>query len=143
MSSSPLMELKDIHKSFGNVDALKGVSISINAGECHCLLGDNGAGKSTLVKIIYGSLMPDAGHMKWAGENYSPKSPFEARENGIAMVFQHFSLFESLTVEENIILGLDGVGLNENFTEAAIKLSKTLLESPIQHMFKIHTCLEF
>ena len=68
--------------------------------------------------------MPDAGQMKWAGENYSPKSPFEARENGIAMVFQHFSLFESLTVEENIILGLDGVGLNENFTEEISKYSK-------------------
>jgi len=52
--------------------------------------------------------MPDSGEMKWDGSNYNPKSPFEARENGIAMVFQHFSLFESLTVEENIILGLDG-----------------------------------
>ena len=58
MSSSPLMELKDIHKSFGNVDALKGVSISINAGECHCLLGDNGAGKSTFIKIMSGVHQP-------------------------------------------------------------------------------------
>ena len=62
--------------------------------------------------------------MKWAGEKYSPKNPFEARENGIAMVFQHFSLFESLTVEENIILGLDKVGLNENFTDEILKYSK-------------------
>ena len=68
--------------------------------------------------------MPDVGQMKWAGEKYSPKSPFEARENGIAMVFQHFSLFESLTVEENIILGLDKVGLNENFTDEILKYSK-------------------
>ena len=57
MSSSPLMELKDIHKSFGNVDALKGVSISINAGECHCLLGDNGAGKSTFIKALSLSIL--------------------------------------------------------------------------------------
>ena len=68
--------------------------------------------------------MPDSGEMKWGGNSYSPKNPFEARENGIAIVFQHFSLFESLTVEENIILGLDGVGLKQNFTDEILKYSK-------------------
>jgi len=62
--------------------------------------------------------------MKWLGKSYSPKNPFDAREQGIAMVFQHFSLFESLTVEENIVLGLDGVRLDESFTEKIIKYSK-------------------
>ena len=93
------LEISNITKSYGDLKANDDVSLSIKSSSIHALLGENGAGKSTLVKIIYGSLMPDAGQMKWAGEKYSPKSPFEARENGIAMVFQHFSLFESLTVE--------------------------------------------
>ena len=118
-----LLEINSVAKSYGPVVALKKANLSVRPGEIHALLGANGAGKSTLVKIIYGSLIPDAGEMKWAGEKYSPKSPFEARENGIAMVFQHFSLFESLTVEENIILGLDKVGLNENFTEKLLIFS--------------------
>jgi simple sugar transport system ATP-binding protein len=118
------LEISNITKSYGDLKANDDVSLSIKSSSIHALLGENGAGKSTLVKIIYGSLMPDAGQMKWAGEKYSPKNPFEARENGIAMVFQHFSLFESLTVEENIILGLDKVGLNENFTDEILKYSK-------------------
>jgi len=118
------LEVSNITKSYGDLKANDGVSLNIKDSSIHALLGENGAGKSTLVKIIYGSLMPDHGEMKWGSEKYSPKSPFEARENGIAMVFQHFSLFESLTVEENIILGLDGVGLNENFTEEISKYSK-------------------
>ena len=118
------LEISNITKSYGDLKANDDVSLSIKEFIYSRSLGENGAGKSTLVKIIYGSLMPDVGQMKWAGEKYSPKSPFEARENGIAMVFQHFSLFESLTVEENIILGLDKVGLNENFTDEILKYSK-------------------
>ena len=118
------LEVSNITKSYGDLKANDSVSLNIKDSSIHALLGENGAGKSTLVKIIYGSLMPDSGDMKWTGDKYSPKSPFEARENGIAMVFQHFSLFESLTVEENIILGLDGVGLNENFTDEILKYSK-------------------
>jgi len=118
------LEVSNITKSYGDLKANDDVSLNIKDSSIHALLGENGAGKSTLVKIIYGSLMPDDGEMKWGGDKYSPKSPFEARENGIAMVFQHFSLFESLTVEENIVLGLDGVGLNENFTEEILKYSK-------------------
>ena len=118
------LEVSSITKSYGDLKANDNVSLKIKDSSIHALLGENGAGKSTLVKIIYGSLMPDSGEMKWDGISYSPKNPFEARENGIAMVFQHFSLFESLTVEENIILGLDGVGLNQNFTDEILKYSK-------------------
>ena len=118
------LEINNITKSYGDLKANDGVSLNIKPSSIHALLGENGAGKSTLVKIIYGSLMPDRGEMKWLGKSYSPKNPFDAREQGIAMVFQHFSLFESLTVEENIVLGIDGVGLNENFTEQIVKYSK-------------------
>ena len=118
------LEVSSITKSYGDLKANDNVSLKIKDSSIHALLGENGAGKSTLVKIIYGSLMPDSGEMKWDGNSYSPKNPFEARENGIAMVFQHFSLFESLTVEENIILGLDGVGLKQNFTDEILKYSK-------------------
>ena len=118
------LEVSNITKSYGDLKANDNVSLRIKDSSIHALLGENGAGKSTLVKIIYGSLSPDSGEMKWANNEYSPKSPFQARENGIAMVFQHFSLFESLTVEENIILGLDSVGLNDNFSEQIIKYSK-------------------
>ena len=69
MSDLPLMELKDIHKSFGNVDALKGVSISIKAGECHCLLGDNGAGKSTFINILGGLVKKNTGKINICGIN--------------------------------------------------------------------------
>ena len=118
------LEVSNITKSYGDLKANDTVSLNIKDSSIHALLGENGAGKSTLVKIIYGSLMPDSGEMRWGGNSYSPKNPFEARENGIAMVFQHFSLFESLTVEENIILGLDGVGLKQNFTDEILKYSK-------------------
>jgi len=118
------LEINNITKSYGDLKANDDVSLNIKPSSIHALLGENGAGKSTLVKIIYGSLMPDRGEMKWLGKSYSPKNPFDAREQGIAMVFQHFSLFESLTVEENIVLGLDGVRLDESFTEQIIKYSK-------------------
>ena len=118
------LEINNITKSYGDLKANDDISLNIKPSSIHALLGENGAGKSTLVKVIYGSLMPDRGEMKWLGKPYSPKNPFDAREQGIAMVFQHFSLFESLTVEENIVLGLDGVRLDENFTEQIIEYSK-------------------
>ena len=118
------LEINNITKSYGDLKANDDISLNIKPSSIHALLGENGAGKSTLVKVIYGSLMPDRGEMKWLGKSYSPKNPFDAREQGIAMVFQHFSLFESLTVEENIVLGLDGVRLDENFTEQIIEYSK-------------------
>jgi simple sugar transport system ATP-binding protein len=103
--SGPLLEIRGVAKRFPGVLANDDVSLTVGRGEIHALLGENGAGKSTLVKIIYGVLRPDAGIMRLAGEAYAPARPSEARERGIGMVFQHFSLFEGLTVAENIALG--------------------------------------
>lgn len=105
-AAGDLLSIDGLTKSFPAVKAVDGVSFSIARGEIHALLGENGAGKSTLVKMIYGLVAPDAGHMTLEGAPYSPHKPAEARARGVGMVFQHFSLFEALTVAENIALGL-------------------------------------
>ena len=101
------LELKGISKQFPGVLANDHVSVQVGAGEIHALLGENGAGKSTLVKMIYGIMQPDQGEMIWNGAPVRIANPKAARKLGIGMVFQHFSLFEALTVLENIALGLD------------------------------------
>jgi len=101
-----LLEVDGLTKSFPRVMANDHVSFRVGHGEIHALLGENGAGKSTLVKMIYGVLRPDSGTMHMHGETYAPASPSAARAHGIGMVFQHFSLFEALTVRENIELGI-------------------------------------
>ncbi|MGI9310171.1 MAG: ABC transporter ATP-binding protein [bacterium] len=93
-------------KAFPGVVANREVDLDLRAGEIHALLGENGAGKSTLVKMIYGVLAADSGAMEWRGEAVAIRDPAAARRLGIAMVFQHFSLFDSLTVLENILLGM-------------------------------------
>ncbi len=105
-SSAPLLALHGITKTFPGVVACSGVDLAVRGGEIHALLGENGAGKSTLVKMIYGVLRADAGRMEWRGEEVNIRDPATARRLGIAMVFQHFSLFDSLSVVENIALGL-------------------------------------
>ncbi len=101
------LELHDLVKRFPGVLANDKVSLAVRPGEIHALLGENGAGKSTLVKIIYGITAPDSGQIAWNGETVKVASPKAARKLGIGMVFQHFSLFEAMTVLENIALGLD------------------------------------
>ena len=101
-----LLQVKDISKKFGDFYANDTVNLAIETGKAHALLGENGAGKSTLVKMMYGALQPTAGRIYWQGEPVSITSPAHARELGIGMVFQHFSLFEALTVAENISLAL-------------------------------------
>ena len=102
-----MLELDGISKSYPGVIANSNISFDINVGEVHALLGENGAGKSTLVKIIYGLVKPDSGKLLLNGAPFKPGTPSEARQAGIAMVFQHFSLFEALSVAENISLGMD------------------------------------
>ena len=101
------LALRGITKRFPGVLANDDVSFEVKPGEIHALLGENGAGKSTLVKMIYGIMQPDAGEIYWNGERVVVTSPKAARRLGIGMVFQHFSLFEAMTVLENIALGMD------------------------------------
>ena len=101
-----LLRLDGITRAFPGVLANDDISFSVREGEIHALLGENGAGKSTLVKIVYGVLRPDAGAMTLRGKPFAPHRPSEARAEGIGMIFQHFSLFEALTVAENIALGM-------------------------------------
>jgi len=103
-----LLEVRNITKMYGDLAANKDVSLAINKGEIHALLGENGAGKSTLVKVIYGSLQPTSGEVFWQGHKITIANPAAARQLGIGMVFQHFSLFDTLTVAENIALALPG-----------------------------------
>ena len=109
MTEPPLLTLEGITKSFPNgVTANAEVDFALRAGEIHALLGENGAGKSTLMKILYGLLQPDAGVIRIDGAPRRLTRPGDAQQAGIGMVFQHFSLFEALTVAENVALGLPG-----------------------------------
>src|SRR5687767_4657812 len=102
----PLLATEGLTKRFGQLVACDHISLKIRRGEIHALLGENGAGKSTLVKMLYGALTPDEGAILWEGAPVAIASPAEARRLGIGMVFQHFSLFEALSVAENIALAL-------------------------------------
>jgi general nucleoside transport system ATP-binding protein len=101
------IELSGVTKAFPGVLANDDVSFAVKPGEIHALLGENGAGKSTLVKMIYGIMQPDRGQIILDGKPTHIANPKAARAMGIGMVFQHFSLFEAMTVLENIALGLD------------------------------------
>jgi len=105
---APRLELRGITKRYPGVVANAEVDLRVMPGEIHAVLGENGAGKSTLMKIIYGAVHPDAGDIHWNGARVRITSPRQARALGIAMVFQHFALFDTLTVAENVWLGLDG-----------------------------------
>ena len=105
---APLLQLTGVSKRYGGVVANAGIDLTVEAHSIHAILGENGAGKSTLMKLIYGVETPDAGQILWKGQPVSLTSPAEARRLGIGMVFQHFSLFETLTVVQNISLIVPG-----------------------------------
>ena len=103
----PRLQLTGITKAYPGVVANSDVSLTVLPGQTHAVLGENGAGKSTLMKIIYGSIKPDAGQVLFNGKPVTIRNPKEARALGISMVFQHFNLFDTITVAENVWLGLD------------------------------------
>lgn len=107
-SSEYRLELRGIGKTYPGVIANDGIDLRVNPGEIHAIVGENGAGKSTLMKIIYGMVHADSGDMLWDGREVSITSPADAQKLGIGMVFQHFALFDTLTVAENIALALPG-----------------------------------
>jgi ribose transport system ATP-binding protein len=106
MSSTPLLELRDVAKSFGGVAALRGVDFTLAAGEIHGLVGENGAGKSTLMKIIAGVHASDQGEMRIEGKIVRLRSARDAREAGIGMVHQELAIVPTLSVAENVLLGM-------------------------------------
>ncbi len=105
--ATPRLQLTGITKAYPGVVANSDVSLTVMPGQTHAVLGENGAGKSTLMKIIYGSIKPDAGQIMVNGQVAHIRNPKEARALGISMVFQHFNLFDTMTVAENVWLGLD------------------------------------
>ena len=107
MKQEPRLRMLGISKIYPSVVANAGVDLTVMPGEIHAVLGENGAGKSTLMKIIYGVTKPDEGQVMWEGRQVHIHSPQDARKLGIGMVFQHFAVFETLTVAENIALALD------------------------------------
>ena len=122
-SNHDMLSVSNVTKYYGDFAANKNVDFNIKPGEIHALLGENGAGKSTLVKMLYGSLQPTSGEIFWKGNPVTIASPSFARKLGIGMVFQHFSLFESLNVSENIALSLSSDKRLEEVTQEAVELS--------------------
>ncbi len=123
--TEPLMKLEGLTKAYPGVVANSDVSFNIQAGEVHALLGENGAGKSTLVKTIYGLVKPDTGTMTLDGKPFTPAEPRAARAAGIAMVFQHFSLFEALDVAENVALGMENPPPMKDLAQRIKEVSET------------------
>jgi general nucleoside transport system ATP-binding protein len=105
---TPRLELRGIRKAYPSVVANDGIDLVVAPGEIHAVIGENGAGKSTLMKVIYGMVRPDAGDMLWEGKETMVRSPADAQRLGIGMVFQHFALFDTLTVAQNIALATPG-----------------------------------
>src|SRR6202035_4053155 len=118
---TPLLQTIGLTKRYGDFLANDSIDIEIRPKQIHALLGENGAGKSTLVKTIYGLIQPSEGEMRWQGQKMVLSGPSEARSRGIGMVFQHFSLFDNLTVAENVALGLDG---KESFRDISARLQQ-------------------
>jgi simple sugar transport system ATP-binding protein len=112
-STTPRLSLDGVSKHYGAIRANDGISLDVMSGEIVAVLGENGAGKSTLMKVIYGVVRPDAGELRIDGRAVKIAGPAQARALGIAMVFQHFVLFDSLTVVENVALGVEPTPLAE------------------------------
>ena len=135
---TPRLALRGITKAYPSVVANDDIALDVLPGEIHAVLGENGAGKSTLMKIIYGVVKPDGGTIAWEGSPVVIANPARARRLGIGMVFQHFSLFETLTVAENMALALEadraGAHLPQRIREVSAHYGLPL--DPVRH---VHT----
>jgi ABC-type uncharacterized transport system ATPase subunit len=139
-SNNNRLVLDGITKCYPSCVANDNIGISVKPGSIHAILGENGAGKSTLMKIIYGVVKPDSGKIIWEGKETSINAPVDARRLGIGMVFQHFSLFQTLSVAENIALGLeqDAVGDMDSLAERIVEVS-TKYGMPLEPHRLVHT----
>jgi simple sugar transport system ATP-binding protein len=135
------LELRSISKRWPSVVANDDISLEVSPGEIHALLGENGAGKSTLMKILYGVVQADSGTVVWEGAPVAIRSPAQARALGIGMVFQHFSLFETLTVVENIALGLASreslAALAERIAEVSMRYGLAVAPNRLVHSLSV------
>ncbi len=134
---APLLSLRGMTKAYGPTVANSAIDLDVAAGSIHAILGENGAGKSTLMKLIYGVEAPDAGQVLWNGETVHLHSPGEARRLGIGMVFQHFSLFETLTVAENIALIVPGSIASLSARIRALGQDFGLTVDPLAHVHSL------
>src|SRR5215213_3751582 len=120
-----MLELRNITKTFGTVVANKDVSIKVESGTIHAIVGENGAGKSTVMRIAYGFYNADSGEILVNGNPVNIKSPHDAIALGIGMVHQHFMLVDTMTVAENIVLGAEpGSPASLNLREAERRIQK-------------------
>jgi len=115
------LQFDRIEKSFGAINALRGVSFTVAAGEAHALVGENGAGKSTLLKILAGLIKADGGEMRWQGKPFAPSGPREAIEHGIGMVYQEMLSLPNLSVSANIFCGREICSAYGRLDEAAMR----------------------
>lgn len=138
-SAPPRLHLRGITKRYPGCLANDRIALDILPGEIHALLGENGAGKSTLMKIIYGVTQPDAGEIIWEGAPVVMRDPAQARERGIGMVFQHFSLFETLSVAENIALALGKAAGTPRQLEPKIREVSQRYGMPLEPQRLVHS----
>ena len=125
----PRLALRNISKQYPAVKANDHISLVVQPGEIHALLGENGAGKSTLMKIVFGAVQPDEGEIEVDGQRVRIDSPHDARQHGIAMVFQHFSLFDTLSAAENVWLGLES---RETLAQVTERMQRKAAEYGLQ-----------
>ncbi len=138
MSAPPRLALAGIVKRYPGVLANDRVSLEVAPGEIHGLIGENGAGKSTLVKIIYGAMIPDEGEVRWEGRSVRIQTPSQARRLGINLVFQHFMLFDTLTVAENVALSL-GSSADRGRIARDVSLFGERYGLPLDPLREVHT----
>jgi simple sugar transport system ATP-binding protein len=131
---TPLLDVTGVTKRFGNVTAIQDVSCHVDAGSVTCVLGDNGAGKSTFIKILSGVHQPDEGELRWEGEPVRFRSPREARERGIATVFQDLATVPLMSIWRNFFLGSEPLKGTGPLRRIDVKHAQTIMHEQMRRM---------